>query len=575
MMSARTLKTALLPIAIVLTLVLAGCTGTKIGDTGIQSKQNLYQAFNGYNWYEPVVTTSLGEFLAAHPVLSDPASAPRPIYQLLPRAGPEPSIGVTKDGTIFVVTLNQVQMSTDHGKTWKVVYRYVSLNDPTTHNVYTTLDPMLYVDPVTDRIFVSHLEVDPTVAITGGIPWCQYLAWSDDGGKTWSDDPEKWPLPYGPTHGENACLVGVSDHQKLVVAKFRDGDPVQKAVRDANPNKWSDRVLYYCHQKYDILGGYPDLIDETTGATNLHDNEITGSWCEASDDSGRTWRDAKQLSGFRPGCPAGLVGSPAAHPDGTVIVPMGVFGGEGPCTNNPPAVAVTEDNGKTWTFREMPNRTVGQTEIDPDITVTPDGVAYMTFRDKNQHMMMVRSADKFKTWEGPFQVSPPDHVLTVFTTVTSGDNGRIAVTYLGTRDAQQKEAVPSNATGGTFWHAYVSYSLNANEANPIFYTVQTTPEEDPAQIGCVWLKGGGGGPKRCRNLLDFIDMVSDREGRTYSAITDGCTPRNGCSGDTESAIYQSHDREAAVLIQDSGMSLIAAKGNLPAFGLVAPKPLPR
>lgn len=570
-----TLKTLAMPVGIVLALVLAGCTAGPAEDNGIQSKVDLYQPYNGYHWFQPMVTTGYGEVLAAHPILSDPAAAPKPIYQLLPDAGPEPTLGVNKDGHIFVVTLDNVQMSTDNGKTWKVVYEYNSINTPNTHNVYFTLDPMLWVDPVTDRIFVSHLEVDPTVAITGGLPWCQYLAFSDDGGKTWSDDPEKWPVPYGPTHGENACLVGVSDHQKIATAKFRDVDPVQTATRNANPGKWADRVLYYCHQKYDILFALPEYIDENAG-TNLREAEpLRGAWCEASDDSGRTWRDATQMSAFRPGCRAGLVGSPAPYPDGTVAVPMGTFGGEGPCTNNPPAVAVTEDNGKTWTFREMPNRTIGQTEIDPDITVTPDGVAYMVFRDKNQHVMMVRSPDKFKTWEGPWRVSPPDQVLNVFVAITSGDNGRIGVTYLGTRDAQQKEAVPSNATGGTFWHAYVSYSLNANEANPIFYTVQTTPEEDPAQIGCVWLKGGAGGPKRCRNLLDFIDMVSDRDGRTYSAITDGCTPRNGCTGDTYSANFQSHDREAAVLVQDSGMSLFAAKGILPPFGLQAPKPLPR
>lgn len=572
MKSAPTLKTLGLPLGIVLALVLSGCTGENMGDTGIRNKATEYDPYTGYHWFEPIVTTGYSEVLASHPILSDPLAAPNPIYQLLPRSGPEPSIGVTKEGNIIVVTLDQVQMSTDHGKTWKVIYNYVSLNNPTTHDVYQTLDPMLYVDPLTDRIFVSHLELDPTVAVTGGIPWCQYLAFSDDGGKTWSDSPEKWPIPYGPTHGENACTVGYADHQKLVVAKFREGDQKQSLERQLNPHKW-DRVVYYCYQKSDFVnfGG----IDDLTGATNLHSNEFFGAWCETSFDSGRTWTEAYQIGSLRPDCRAGLVGSPAAYPDGVVVVPLGAFGGEGDCVNNPPAVAVTEDNGRTYTLREMPNRTIGQTEIDPDITITPDGTAYMTFRDKAQHMMMVRSKDKFKTWEGPWRVSPPDQVLNVFTGITSGDDGRIAVTYLGTRDAQQKEAVPSNATGGSFWHAFVSYSLNANEDNPVFYTVQVTPEEDPVQVGCIWLKGGAGGPKRCRNLLDFIDMVSDREGRTYSAITDGCTPRVGCTGDTDSAKFQSHDRDAAVLIQDKGMSLYAAKGILPEFGLVAPKPLPR
>jgi hypothetical protein len=254
------------------------------------------------------------------------------------------------------------------------------------------------------------------------------------------------------------------------------------------------------------------------------------------------------------------------------MVALGAFGQK--CTL-PPEIYTTEDSGVTWQKHVMPNQTVGQVEIDPDITVTPDGTAYVVFRGKDQHTYMAYSKDKWTTWSQPFRVSPPDQTLNVFTGITSGDNGRIAIHYLGTRDAQEKEATPSNATGGSIWHSFISWSHNADSENPIFHTIQTTPNEDPIQIGCVWLNGGGGGPYRCRNLLDFIDLTADKYGRAYAVSTDGCTPRSDCTADIYTANYQSHDREAALLVQDFGYSLYAEQGVLPRLGLEQPRPLPK
>ena len=41
-------------------------------------------------------------------------------------------------------------------------------------------------------------------------------------------------------------------------------------------------------------------------------------------------------------------------------------------------------------------------------------------------------------------------------------------------------------------------------------TSQLTSEEDPLQRGCIWMRGG---QSDCRNLLDFIDVVRDADGR--------------------------------------------------------------
>lgn len=170
-------------------------------------------------------------------------------------------------------------------------------------------------------------------------------------------------------------------------------------------------------------------------------------------------------------------------------------------------------------------------------------------------------------------MAPADHTLSVFAGMASGDDGRIAMAYLGTRTPQEAGAAPSNATPGSVWHAYVTVSHDADADVPTFVTMQVTPEEDPVQIGCVWLQGGGGGPYACRNLLDFIDMVRDAEGRWYVAITDGCTPRGGC--EIEQSDDQSRDSQIALLVQDRGLSLFAQNGVLPSLGLAHPPPLER
>jgi len=214
----------------------------------------------------------------------------------------------------------------------------------------------------------------------------------------------------------------------------------------------------------------------------------------------------------------------------------------------------------------------GEVDVDPDITVTPDGTAYMVFRHRDQLTYLLRIKDKFRTCD-VFKISPPDIKLGVFQAATSGDDGKIALVWLGTRDWQKWNATPSNATGGSEWHAFITTSVDAESADPTFVTQQVTPNEDPVQVGCVWLGGGGGGPHRCRNLLDFIDFTHEPDGRFAAVISDGCTPRNGCAGETDLADYQSRDAQIAVLVQDGGISL---KGDalLPSLGLEAPKVIP-
>jgi hypothetical protein len=517
-------------------LAFAGCAGQDRDLFDEQSGKTMRH--DGELTFLPPVATNGTGMVPLPDWAQDPARAPRVVERLIGLAGAEPNIGVTSTGSIFVNTYDQTQRSRDQGKTWEVAYDYVTPGSPNVEDMFSTLDPMLWVDPDTDRVFVSQMQG------TGPTGYCTYLTWSDDDGESWLERPA-------------ACGYPHIDHQKIMTARYGPGMP-------APPNPVYPTVLYMC--------------------TN---NQELGMWCVESFDGGLTFAEQQQVSPQDLQC-ANINGHPVAWPDGTVAVPMGGGLGKPSECLRPPTLYVTETNGigvpafdlmgvatpnevPGWTYRVCAPDFI-QREIDPDLTVTPDGTAYMLFRHDDQLHYLLRSTDKFATCD-VFKVTPPGITLGVFAGITSGADGRIAMTWLGTRDPQEPGATPSNATGGSIWHAYHTVVLDAGAPDPTFVHFQVTPIEDPVQVGCVWLGGGGGGPQACRNLLDFIDMVSDREGRTYAAITDGCTPRTGCAGDVHSIGYQSRDREIGVLVLDGGLGLVSDTP-LPPIGLRPPEPFP-
>ena len=511
-------RTSLLLALLAVAAPLAGCMGPDVDLTPLSATLD---SFDGAYTFPPLVAfDASGAPLASHDLLAEGA-APWGVQQLVPGAGAEPNLGVTSSGALFVTTFDQVRRSLDQGRTWEVVWDFVPPGDGATEDFFTTTDPMLWVDVDTDRVFVNHMHP--------GLQ-CTYMAWSDDDGETWTDRPL-------------ACgLVPGIDHQKVMTAKPRTPLPTV-----GYPN-----VVYVCNNKRLDAFGLPYGM---------------GTSCFTSRDGGLTYPVETEAYVNDALC-SNVNGHPAAFPDGTVAMVLGSLGRK---CERPFTVVLSEDDGLTWRTRQC-DPELGQVEIDADVTVTPDGTAYVLMRGEDQVARLVRSRDKFETCEH-WRVAPPDHALSVFAGIASGDDGRVAMAYLGTRDAQGVGATPGNATPGSVWHAFVTTSFDADSDAPTFVTQQVTPDEDPVQVGCVWMGGGGGGPFQCRNLLDFIDMVRDAEGRWFVAITDGCTPRNGCAGSPWQSDFQSRDSQVAVLVQDRGASLLAAKGVLPPLGLAPPMPL--
>jgi hypothetical protein len=315
---------------------------------------------------------------------------------------------------------------------------------------------MLWVDPITDRVFTNHMT---------GL-YCANMIYSDDEGESWTMKPM-------------TCGTPVNDHQKVATG-IGYGPRAPPVESPAYPNP-----VYYCY------------------------NKLVATRCAVSHDSGLTFPVEATVAGTPTEPCGGINGHPAAHPDGTMFVPLNL---DCPAT----AVGVSEDSGLTWTFKLSPFEDIGAEELDPEITVTPDGTAYMLWRGADHLQYLARSSDKFDTWEGPWKVSPEGVKSTVFAGLTSQVDGKIAFAFLGTRNTDEE---PSLAANETRWYLYTGVSLDAASPNPTFVVEQSTPDEDPVQIGCVWL-GGGGNP--CRNMLDFIDMASDSEGRFFVAFTEGC-----------------------------------------------------
>ncbi|HEX2058875.1 MAG TPA: hypothetical protein VHI71_10970, partial [Actinomycetota bacterium] len=103
----------------------------------------------------------------------------------------EPTLGVTKGGTIFFQALAggpQVLATDDGGKKWRDVSPKLGSMDRHPQ----TLDPFLYVDPWTDRVYTFDFFFG-----------CSLLSFTDDGGETW-------------TTSLGGC--GLQDHQNLFTA---------------------------------------------------------------------------------------------------------------------------------------------------------------------------------------------------------------------------------------------------------------------------------------------------------------------------------------------------------------------
>lgn len=365
-------------------------------------------------------------------------------------------------------------------------------------------DPILFTDHDTGRTFVSQLE--------GLTPAGSSTDITDDDGDNFSPS-------------EGSSLPSDIDHQTFGGGRYHDPVP---------PTAGSyGNAVYYASQS------------------------VSDARAARSDDGGVT---------FGPGFPMytineceGLHGHIKVSPnDGTVYVPNAGCGGALPFhdTDAKQAVIVSEDNGMTWAIRPIPDSTTHgngneqntrlQTR-DPSVAMDADGTVYFVYQAEDRltevtdpadkagdtHPKVAVSHDKGLTWEPSIDVGA--NVLNgapirnaTFVAATAGSSGRAAVAFFGTETGGNNWACgdSDDCSGDTglfprdpfagVWYLYISTTFDGGKT----WTTQNVTPGDPIQ------RGGICGGSTCRNLLDFMDLQIDKEGRILVVGEDGCI--GGC-----------------------------------------------
>lgn len=352
------------------------------------------------------------------------------------RGAGEPTIGVNARGVAIFPSIafdvagggaasTRIFISKDNGTTW-------TDKSPSIANLGavpaqpTSLDPFVYADPGTGRLFTIDLYVG-----------CANMSYSDDDGTTWTTNPI-------------ACGIPVDDHQSIIA-----GPPVPPLVASPlYPN-----VLYYCV------------------------NQIGATTCTRSFDGGLTWTaGSPAFPGAQPQpdnndplnsfC-GGLSGHVyASRVTGTVFMPKGQCGKA--------MVARSTDNGNSWTPVTVDS--AGIDGHDASVAVDGNGTVYYFYLDPQSLPRLAVSHDDGASFEAPINVTLPGITAGKFPAITAGDAGRIAFYYVGSTVKGGFDAKSKDMDLAT-WNGYVGMGLDADKPNPTFASTTINPAADPLKRG--------------------------------------------------------------------------------------------
>ncbi|HVF04160.1 MAG TPA: sialidase family protein [Frankiaceae bacterium] len=328
-----------------------------------------------------------------------------------------------------------------------------------------SFDPILEMDPVTGRTFVSQL----TLA-------CSLMAYTDDRGESWTD------VPLG-------CGAGsMFDHQSVAVGPYVKGGTLER-LKQGYPN-----VVYYCAQ------------------------DVASAKCAPSIDGGDTFLPANVVYTTAECQLGGIFGHVKAAPDGTVYLPPrycpDIVAGKFPA-----GVAVSEDNGLSWDMRTVPGSSYGDAGHG-SVAIAKDGTVYLSWGGgsfpKGGPVNVAVSRDKGKTWTKPVALGRREFGIsnTRFPIAVAGDGDRAVIAWLGSAEEGDGSVAGFNGT----WHLYASHTYDRGKTWKSYRVAS-----HPIQVGAVCTAGTTCGDDR--NLLDFNDMVIDSRGRVYIAFADGCLDR--------------------------------------------------
>ena len=398
-------------------------------------------------------------------------SAPLPVAQRsdIGREAAEPTVAVTKKGNVFIpaatfdaagnaLARTEIRASFDRGKTWRTVGAGNDFANPP-----TTLDPFIFVDPTTDRIYNDDL----TLA-------CSYLSFSDDEGESFTVNPV-------------ACGLPVNDHQSIATGKPVRSTPI------GYPN-----IFYYCGI-----------------------NQIADTSCAKSLDGGRTFLPGGiAYVGINPGSEnlfcGGLAGHVVTGLKGEVYVPR--------LYCDVPTVAISTDEGTTFTQVKVSEVEGEDFQHESGIAIDSAGNAYYTWIGFDRLPRLAVSRDGGRTWDKEMVLTPPELAQGNLPAIAAFGPGQVAVSFYGSANRccyevdEQEPGARDNSQAR--WSTYVITSSNALAEKPTFYSTTVDPRTDPSvKRAC--------GPGRCGNALDFLGVVVDSTGEVWSSSVDTCTPEPG------------------------------------------------
>ncbi len=363
----------------------------------------------------------------------------------------------------------------------------------------TSLDPILYTDHTYGRTFVSQLTGQDSLT-----------AYTDNDGASW-------------TPSQGGGIPSGVDHQTIGSGPYSSSLPVPTTA----PVTGFKDAIYYCSQ------------------------DIASSFCARSDNGGLTFGTGSPIYNLTQ-C-SGIHGHVKVASDGTVYVPNRNCGGK-------QGVAVSTDNGTTWSVRTVPDSTAAIGN-DPAVGIGAKGTIYFGYQGADGHARLAISHDKGQTWTKSVDVGALAGVQnSLFPAVVAGDDTRASFAFLGT------------TTGGDFqsqsqfngvWYLYIATTYDGGKT---WSLVNATPNA-PVQRGSSCISGTTCSNKPDdRNLLDFIGIDADAQGRVLVGYADGCVA--GCDSGTgtydttntkqsQQSQLNSFTAVANISRQSGGMSLFA------------------
>lgn len=418
----------------------------------------------------------------------------------VPREMAEPTLGVTKNGSVFTVAGAFDARFNSSAKKFPRTVMYLSRNGgrsfvPLKAGVgggdtnEITFDPYVYVDPDYGRAFNVDL-------LMGG----SAITWTDDSGESWGTG--------------FATVAGANDHQTLTAGVPPKGNPTLVPTDPSFP-----KIVYYCV------------------------NTIARIACSHSVDGGRTYVEVGTSPSQAVSASGGFVcGSLHGHivtdRDGRLFLPRTECGRM--------TLGVSEDGGVTWRTNTVSSTMPGD---DPDASVAVDRLGnlyYTWYDDKHRLPYLTTSRDHGTTWSTPRMIAPPGVKAVWFPVVDVGDPGKIALWMMGSTEGEGFNPETDAKDKTRAWNNYAVISTDALSANPTFIATQTNPAGDPVHRGeCAG---------RCGRVYDFLDVVvaPTDSGRIWTTGIDTCIGR--CATSRVKGFQESSDPSGAIDPDDHGAS---------------------